>query len=103
MCEPSHCTLVALQIGDSMQRQLFTSLACLLNKAKAQKEGYLGSWEEHGPKLSKEYTSRGLGSAEERVALQYAGRMVLHNGVVKAKYHYHDIPELWQVEKALKE
>jgi hypothetical protein len=31
------------------------------------------------------------------------GLMVLHNGVVKAKYHYHDIPELWEVEKALKE
>lgn len=31
------------------------------------------------------------------------GLMLLQNGVVKAKYHYHDIPSLWQVEKALKE
>lgn len=31
------------------------------------------------------------------------GLLVLHNGVVKAKYHYHDIPELWEVEKVLKE
>ena len=31
------------------------------------------------------------------------GLMVLSNGVVKAKYHYHDIPQLWEVEKALKE
>lgn len=31
------------------------------------------------------------------------GLLVLRNGVVKAKYHYHDIPELWEVEKVLKE
>ncbi|WP_226163283.1 BT_3928 family protein [Hymenobacter terricola] len=31
------------------------------------------------------------------------GLMVLNNGVVKAKYHYHDIPALWEVEKVLKE
>ena len=29
------------------------------------------------------------------------GLIVLHNGVVKAKYHYHDIPALFEVEKAL--
>ncbi|MGI4740943.1 MAG: BT_3928 family protein [Janthinobacterium lividum] len=29
------------------------------------------------------------------------GLMVLHNGIVRAKYHYHDIPALFQVEKAL--
>ena len=29
------------------------------------------------------------------------GLMVLQNGVVRAKYHYHDIPELFEVEKAL--
>ena len=26
--------------------------------------------------------------------------MLLHNGVVMAKYHYHDIPALFEVEKA---
>ena len=31
------------------------------------------------------------------------GLLVLRNGVVKAKYHYHDIPELWEIEKLLKE
>ena len=31
------------------------------------------------------------------------GLIILNNGVVKAKYHYHDIPQLWEVEKALKE
>ncbi|GAB2709287.1 hypothetical protein GCM10011495_12920 [Hymenobacter frigidus] len=29
------------------------------------------------------------------------GLMVLQDGVVRAKYHYHDIPELFEVEKAL--
>ena len=29
------------------------------------------------------------------------GLIVLHDGVVRAKYHYHDIPELFEVEKAL--
>jgi hypothetical protein len=29
------------------------------------------------------------------------GLMVLHNGTIVAKYHYHDIPELFQIEKAL--
>ena len=29
------------------------------------------------------------------------GLMVLNDGVVMAKYHYHDIPELFEVEKAL--
>jgi len=29
------------------------------------------------------------------------GLMVLHNGTIVAKYHYHDIPALYQVEKAL--
>ncbi|WP_231590748.1 BT_3928 family protein [Hymenobacter terrenus] len=30
------------------------------------------------------------------------GLMVLTNGVIKAKYHYHDIPQLFEVEKLLK-
>ncbi|MFD1873937.1 BT_3928 family protein [Hymenobacter bucti] len=29
------------------------------------------------------------------------GLLVLHNGIVMAKYHYHDIPALYQIEKAL--
>ncbi|WP_241738166.1 BT_3928 family protein [Hymenobacter polaris] len=29
------------------------------------------------------------------------GLMALHDGTVMAKYHYHDIPKLYQVEKAL--
>ena len=29
------------------------------------------------------------------------GLLVLNNGVVKAKYHYHDVPQLFEVEKAL--
>ena len=29
------------------------------------------------------------------------GLIVLHNGIVMAKYHYHDIPALYQIEKAL--
>ena len=29
------------------------------------------------------------------------GLIVLHDGVVRAKYHYHDIPELFEVEKGL--
>ncbi|RZK37645.1 MAG: DoxX family protein [Hymenobacter sp.] len=29
------------------------------------------------------------------------GLLVLHNGIVRAKYHYHDIPELFEVERAL--
>jgi hypothetical protein len=29
------------------------------------------------------------------------GIIVLKDGVVRAKYHYHDIPELFEVEKAL--